>query len=111
MATRRSGAQRVDGLDAARHLAGLNRVEVAERLGVTPQAVLRLERDWRAGVAALDRYVRALGGTLTLALDLEEPGRVEVPVDEEDLTPGERQRSAEIRAQPVARRPREKSSR
>lgn len=58
----------------ARDDAHLSQAQIAERMGVSPQAVSRVERNaGAASVATLSKYAAALGGKLELRI---EPARV-----------------------------------
>ena len=61
----------LDALLEAREAAGLTRAQVAERMGIQPSAVARLERALVTGehspsIATLRRYVEACGKKLVL---------------------------------------------
>ncbi|MBI2908679.1 MAG: helix-turn-helix transcriptional regulator [Chloroflexi bacterium] len=57
----------------ARHAAGLTRAEVAERLGVSPAQIARIEnRGYDAySLNTLRRYLQALGGGFRLRVSVE----------------------------------------
>lgn len=55
-----------DRLRALREVAGLSRVELSDRLGITRQTLLALESESDLAIPVLKQYVEALGATLQI---------------------------------------------
>ncbi|EAA0559105.1 helix-turn-helix transcriptional regulator [Salmonella enterica] len=57
-----------DLLQEMKNQAGINSKQLAERMGVTPPAVTRLEKNpTKASIATLDRYAAACGSHLKIS--------------------------------------------
>ena len=69
---RRRKQEEADGetLAQARLRAGLTQTEVSRRMGISQSDVSKLERRGDARVSTLRAYARALGGRLSLSLEL-----------------------------------------
>lgn len=63
----------VEGLKALRSLAARSQQQIAEALGVTQPAVVKMERQTDLYLSTLRRFVEAAGGTLELRVEL--PGK------------------------------------
>jgi hypothetical protein len=63
----------VEGLKALRLIAKRSQEQIAEGLGVSPPAVLKMERQTDLYLSTLRRFVDAAGGTLELRVTL--PGQ------------------------------------
>ena len=62
--------QPLSPLAAARRFAGLSELEVAERMDVEPNRVIRLEAGAEITLAELEAYAEALGGQLEVRVHL-----------------------------------------
>lgn len=61
------------GLAGLRKALGLTQVELAERLGISQASVSQLESEARDGdpqLSSLERYAKALGGVVTVHVEL-----------------------------------------
>ncbi len=65
--------EEVEGLKALRKLAERSQEQIAEALGVTQPAVVKMERQTDLYLSTLRRFVEAAGGTLALRIEL--PGK------------------------------------
>lgn len=63
----------VEGLKALRKLAARSQEQIAQSLGVTQPAVVKIERQADLYLSTLRRFVEAAGGTLELRVEL--PGK------------------------------------
>ena len=63
----------VEGLKALRKLAEQSQEQIAQALGVTQPAVVKMERQTDLYLSTLRRFVEAAGGTLELRVEL--PGK------------------------------------
>lgn len=63
----------VEGLKALRLLADRSQEQIAQSLGISQPAVLKIERQTDLYLSTLRRFVEAAGGTLELRVEL--PGR------------------------------------
>ena len=63
----------VEGLKALRKLAARSQEQIAQALGVTQPAVVKIERQADLYLSTLRRFVEAAGGTLELRVEL--PGK------------------------------------
>ena len=63
----------VEGLKALRKLAARSQEQIAQSLGVTQPAVVKIERQADLYLSTLRRFVEAAGGTLELRIEL--PGK------------------------------------
>lgn len=88
-----------DSLEQLRKAVGKTQAEVAEKLGIKQHAISQLESRADLYVSTLDKYVRALGHKLELALVTADGERVELP----NLHPWDRRSSGEV-AKPVPKR-------
>jgi predicted XRE-type DNA-binding protein len=64
---------KVEGLKALRKLAARSQEQIAESLGVTQPAIVKIERQTDLYLSTLRRFVEAAGGTLELRVML--PGK------------------------------------
>ena len=64
----------VEGLKALRKLAARSQEQMAEALGVTQPAVVKMERQADLYLSTLRRFVEAAGGTLELRVELPGTG-------------------------------------
>lgn len=60
----------VEGLKALRKLAARSQEQIAQALGVTQPAVVKIERQADLYLSTLRRFVEAAGGTLELRVEL-----------------------------------------
>lgn len=70
-----------DLLLAARHLAGLSQLEVAERIAMRQGSYSKIERRGNPSVGIVQRVAAALGASLDLSLVLHRQRLVLVPLD------------------------------
>ena len=64
----------VEGLKALRKLAQRSQEQIAQSLGVTQPAIVKMERQTDLYLSTLRRFVEAAGGTLELRIDLPGTG-------------------------------------
>lgn len=64
----------VEGLKALRKLAARSQEQIAQSLGVTQPAVVKMERQADLYLSTLRRFVEAAGGTLELRVELPDQG-------------------------------------
>lgn len=64
----------VEGLKALRKLARRSQEQIAQSLGVTQPAVVKIERQADLYLSTLRRFVEAAGGTLELRVELPGTG-------------------------------------
>ena len=64
----------VEGLKALRKLAARSQEQIAQSLGVTQPAIVKIERQTDLYLSTLRRFVEAAGGTLELRVELPGTG-------------------------------------
>ena len=64
----------VEGLKALRKLAERSQQQIAQKLGVTQPAIVKMERQTDLYLSTLRRFVEAAGGVLTLSVELPGAG-------------------------------------
>ena len=69
----------VEGLRALRLIAKRSQEQIAEGLGVSQPAVLKMERQTDLYLSTLRRFVEAAGGTLELRVTLPGRGVMKLP--------------------------------
>ncbi len=66
-------------LAAVRKSRGLTQKQVAERMGVTKGRVSQIEQGKVSGRDVLDRFARAVGGTLHQSIHFDDGGTTAIP--------------------------------